>query len=111
MKLETLGPVALALYLAMLLAVAEFARRAKRDASPADHFLASRDLGTWVLFLTLYATAYSGNSLLGYPGEAYRRGLLVGDPGDRLHDRRSSSSFHILVPQAAAGCRSTRGIS
>jgi SSS family solute:Na+ symporter/sodium/pantothenate symporter len=28
-----------------------------------------------VLLLTLYATAYSGNSLLGYPGEAYRRGF------------------------------------
>ena len=28
-----------------------------------------------MLFLTLYATGYSGNSLLGYPGEAYRRGF------------------------------------
>jgi SSS family solute:Na+ symporter/sodium/pantothenate symporter len=69
------GIGALAVYLAALAVVAEAARRARRDASPADHFLANRELGTFVLFLTMYATAYSGNSLLGYPGEAYRRGF------------------------------------
>ncbi|HXV37373.1 MAG TPA: sodium:solute symporter family protein, partial [Myxococcota bacterium] len=37
--------------------------------------LAARGLGTFVLFLTLYATAYSGNTLLGYPGQAYRQGF------------------------------------
>jgi len=68
------GVVSLIVYLAALLVVAEVARRAKRDTSPSDHFLAGRTLGTFVLFLTLYATAYSGNSLLGYPGRAYRDG-------------------------------------
>jgi len=62
-------------YLLALVAVALVARRARADASPADHFLAGRQLGVFVLFLTLYATAYSGNSLLGYPGEAYQRGF------------------------------------
>jgi SSS family solute:Na+ symporter/sodium/pantothenate symporter len=71
----TLGALALLVYLTVLLLVAEGARRARRDRTPADHFLAGRELGTFVLFLTLYATAYSGNSLLGYPGEAYRRGF------------------------------------
>jgi Na+/proline symporter len=75
MSFEELGLVALALYLLTLAGVAEIARRARRDRSPADHFLAGRELGAFVLFLTLYATAYSGNSLLGYPGEAYRRGF------------------------------------
>jgi Na+/proline symporter len=70
-----LGVVALLLYLGVLAVIAEVARRARRDRSPADHFLAGRELGVFVLFLTLYATAYSGNSLLGYPGEAYRRGF------------------------------------
>jgi SSS family solute:Na+ symporter/sodium/pantothenate symporter len=70
-----LGLAALVLYLALLVGVAAFARRARRDDSPADHFLAGRGLGLFVVFLTLYATAYSGNSLLGYPGEAYRRGF------------------------------------
>ncbi|MFQ5513602.1 MAG: sodium:solute symporter [Myxococcota bacterium] len=75
MTLAQLGLLALVLYLGGLVVVAERARRARLDLSPADHFLAGRRLGTAVLFLTLYATAYSGNSLLGYPGEAYRRGF------------------------------------
>jgi Na+/proline symporter len=69
------GVVALVVYLLSLVVVAEFARRARRDTTPSDHFLAGRSLGTFVLFLTLYATAYSGNSLLGYPGSAYRQGF------------------------------------
>ncbi|NRA03194.1 MAG: sodium:solute symporter family protein [Myxococcales bacterium] len=75
MSFEWLGLGALGLYLVGLFAVARIARRARRDETAADHFLAARDLGVFVLFLTLYATAYSGNSLLGYPGEAYRRGF------------------------------------
>ena len=75
MSLTSLGSFALLIYLAGLVVIAEVARRARRDLSPADHFLAGRELGVFVLFLTLYATAYSGNSLLGYPGEAYRRGF------------------------------------
>jgi Na+/proline symporter len=70
-----LGIAALGLYLLAMLGVAELAKRARRDASPSDHFLAGRELGVFVLFLTLYATAYSGNSLLGYPGRAYRSGF------------------------------------
>jgi Na+/proline symporter len=70
-----LGVLALLLYLGVLVAIADVARRARRSGSPSDHFLAGRELGVFVLFLTLYATAYSGNSLLGYPGEAYRRGF------------------------------------
>ncbi len=75
MSFAQLGVVGLFVYLLLLVAIAEIARRARRDRSPADHFLAGRELGAFVLFLTLYATAYSGNSLLGYPGEAYRRGF------------------------------------
>ena len=70
-----LGVLALVLYLLALVVVAVVAHRARADESPSDHFLAGRHLGVFVLFLTLYATAYSGNSLLGYPGEAYRRGI------------------------------------
>ena len=75
MSVDDLGLIGLGFYLASLLCIAVLARRARRDSSAADHFLAGRELGAWVLFLTLYATAYSGNSLLGYPGEAYRRGF------------------------------------
>jgi SSS family solute:Na+ symporter/sodium/pantothenate symporter len=73
------------------------ARRARRDLSPADHFLAARHLGVFVLFLTLYATAYSGNSLLGYPGEAYRRGFSwVMATGFMMS---IVVAFHALVPR------------
>ena len=75
MSLPQLGLAGLAAYLVLLFIIAEVARRARRSGTPADHFLAGRELGMFVLFLTLYATAYSGNSLLGYPGEAYRRGF------------------------------------
>lgn len=75
MSFGQVGLVALVLYVAALACIAEWARRSRRDASSADHYLAGRELGMFVLFLTLYATAYSGNSLLGYPGEAYRRGF------------------------------------
>ncbi len=75
MTFEQQGVVGLVAYLVLLFAIALFARRARRSSSPSDHFLAARELGVLVLFFTLYATAYSGNSLLGYPGEAYRRGF------------------------------------
>lgn len=75
MSFDDWGLVGLAAYLAGMLAVAELAHRRKRDDTPRDHFLAGRELGFLVLFLTLYATAYSGNSLLGYPGRAYRSGF------------------------------------
>jgi len=74
--LGALGFGGLVIYLAITLGVAEIARRSRRDASPADHFLGGRSLGPIVLLLTLYATAYSGNSLLGFPGEAYRSGFV-----------------------------------
>jgi len=92
-----LGVAALAVYVAGVVAVAELARRARVDRTPADHFLAGRGLGVYVLFLTLYATAYSGNSLLGYPGEAYRRGFSwVMSTGFMMS---IIVVFHVLVPR------------
>ncbi len=34
-------------------------------------------MGVFVLFLTLYATQYSGKTLVGYAGKAYREGYTV----------------------------------
>jgi Na+/proline symporter len=97
MSLDLLGVVGLAVYLALLAGIAEAARRARRDRSPSDHFLAGRELGVFVLFLTLYATAYSGNSLLGYPGEAYRRGFSwIMSTGFMMS---IIVAFHLLVPR------------
>ena len=97
MNFGTWGIVALVAYLVALVVVAEIAKRAKRDASPSDHFLAGRSLGTFVLFLTLYATAYSGNSLLGYPGRAYRDGyVFIMSTGFMMS---IVVAFHLLVPK------------
>lgn len=78
MSESPLGLAALAAvlaYLGLLLAVAWRARAARGDDSLSSFYLAGRSLGPFVLFATLYATQYSGNSLLGYPGEAYRIGF------------------------------------
>jgi len=84
MSFGQLGVAALVFYLIVLAVIAEVARRARSDDSPSDHFLAGRQLGTLVLFLTLYATAYSGNSLLGYPGRVMMSIIVV---------------FHALAPR------------
>ena len=97
MTLGELGLAALVVYMVALLVVAEIARRARRDSTPSDHFLAGRELGTFVLFLTLYATAYSGNSLLGYPGAAYARGYsFIMATGFMM---AIIVAFHALVPK------------
>jgi len=90
------GMIAVGLYLAGLAALAESARRARRDLTPGDHFLAGRDLGFLVLLLTIYATAHSGNLILGFPGAAYRRGfafLLSGSLAMLIF-----VAFHLLAP-------------
>lgn len=72
------GPGALlmvGLYVASLLAIGAVAYRKRQDPGLGDFFLAGRDMGFAVLFLTLYATQYSGNTLLGFSGAAYRNGL------------------------------------
>lgn len=97
MSLETLGLLSLGLYLVGVIVVAEIGRRARRDLTPSDHFLAGRRLGTFVLFLTLYATSYSGNTMLGFPGEAYRRGFSwVAATGFML---AVAICFHALAPR------------
>ena len=65
--------IAVGVYLAALVAVGYATRRRSR-AGLGDFYLAGRNLGGFVLLLTLYATQYSGNTLLGYPGEAFRIG-------------------------------------
>ena len=67
--------IAVGLYLAAILAIGYAARRHRADESLAEFYLAGRRLSGPVLLLTLYATQYSGNTLIGYPGEAYRLGF------------------------------------
>jgi SSS family solute:Na+ symporter len=73
-----LGPgarAAVVLYLGALVVIGVFSRRARTETSLADFYLAGRGLGVVVLFLTLYATQYSGLTLVGFAGNFYRRGF------------------------------------
>lgn len=97
MSFGEIGTAALVIYLLTLTGIAEVARRARKDTSAGDHFLAGRDLGTMVLFLTLYATAYSGNSLLAYPGRAYSSGFsFIMSTGFMM---AIIVVFHVLAPK------------
>ncbi len=97
MNFSEIGLVALGVYILGLLCVGEIAKRSRTDQSPSDHFLGARELGGFVLFLTLYATAYSGNSLLGYPGKAYRVGFsFIMSTGFMM---AIIVVFHVLVPR------------
>jgi SSS family transporter len=69
------GTAFLLIYLASLVLVGWAGRRAREEDSLSDFYLGGRGLGTIVLFLTLYATQYSGNTLVGYAGVSYRTGF------------------------------------
>ncbi|MFT5090842.1 MAG: SSS family solute:Na+ symporter [Candidatus Latescibacterota bacterium] len=67
--------IAVGLYLVSMIGVGYYARSKRQGNSMADFYLAGRSLGLTVLFLTLYATQYSGNTLFGYTGKTYRIGF------------------------------------
>lgn len=74
--LGTGGAVFIAAYFCSLLVIGWLAKRAQQEASLKDYYLAGGSLGGVSLFFTLYATQYSGNSLFGTPGQAYRQGFI-----------------------------------
>lgn len=72
------GPGALivvGVYVLSLLGIGAYAYSQRQKNSLHDFFLAGRSMGFTVLVLTLYATQYSGNTLLGFSGATYRQGL------------------------------------
>jgi Na+/proline symporter len=73
--LDDTGLLVVGLYLCSLLLIGWFANRAQTEHSARDYYLAGGSLGAFSLFFTLYATQYSGNTLLAAPGKAYRSGL------------------------------------
>lgn len=73
-----LGPVGLsvvAAYLLTLVGIGLWARRAQREQSLEDFYLGGRNFGVGVLFLTLFATQYSGLTVVGFAGKVYRSGF------------------------------------
>lgn len=69
------GIYVIAGYLVLLVLLGLAGRLARRENTLGDFFLAGRGLGFAVLLLTLYATQYSGNTLVGLSANAYRSGF------------------------------------
>lgn len=64
----------ISIYLGSLILVGFLGYRARQENTLKDFYLAGNGFGLVVIFLTLYATQYSGNTLFGYSGKAYRIG-------------------------------------
>jgi hypothetical protein len=59
-------------------AIAEAARLAAAEGETAkDHFLAGKDVGLFLLFISVFSTTVSGYSVVGVPGEAAATGFLA----------------------------------
>ena len=63
-----------AAYLLTMVVLGLVAKAKRKENSLSDFYLAGRSLGPFVLLLSLYATQYSGNTVVGYPAEASRLG-------------------------------------
>lgn len=75
---QAFGPGAwlfIGIYLFSLILIGMFAYRARKENTLNDFYLAGNSFGLVVIFLTLYATQYSGNTLFGFSGKAYRIGF------------------------------------
>ena len=75
--LSTGGMICMGIYLFSLIGIGLAGRFARKENTMADFYLAGRGMGVFVLFLTLYATQYSGNTLIGFSGRAYREGFTA----------------------------------
>ncbi|MDA0822599.1 MAG: sodium:solute symporter family protein [Proteobacteria bacterium] len=62
------------LYLISLIGIGLIAKRARLEDSLSDFYLAGPGFGFFVLFLTLFATQYSGNTFFAFTGATYRVG-------------------------------------
>ncbi len=67
--------IVVAVYLCVLLFIGWRGHRQSTAGSLHDFYLAGGNLGFIVLLATLYASQYSGNTFLGYTGQAYRIGF------------------------------------
>ncbi len=64
------------LYLGLVMGIGFFSHRLFRNTGE-DYFLASRNIGPFVLLMTLFGTNMTSFAILGASGEAYRQGIGV----------------------------------
>ena len=62
------------LYLVGMLLLGWLGKRSRREETLRDFYLGGSSFGFIVLFLTFFATQYSGNTLLGFAGRSYQQG-------------------------------------
>lgn len=64
-------------YLCTLPLLGLWGRAQEKEKTLKDYYLAGGVLGTLPLLFTLYATQFSGNTILGFAGSAYRNGPII----------------------------------
>src|SRR5690606_5229945 len=71
------GVLILSAYAVIMLLIGYFSGRGDKTLhdSMSNYYLAGKNLGFIALFFTLYATQYSGNTIIGYGPTAYRTGF------------------------------------
>ena len=71
------GIIILSIYALVMLLIGYWSGRGEKDLhnSLSGYYLAGKNLGIVALFFTLYATQYSGNTIVGYAPTAYRSGF------------------------------------
>ena len=66
--------VVMGIYLVAILVIGWLGKVSRKEESLRDFYLGGSSFGFVVLFLTLFATQYSGNTLLGFAGRSYQQG-------------------------------------
>ncbi|HZG72011.1 MAG TPA: sodium:solute symporter family protein [Chondromyces sp.] len=71
------GIIILSVFAIVMLAIGYFSGRGEKNIheSLSGYYLAGKNLGFIALFFTLFATQYSGNTIVGYAPSAYRTGF------------------------------------
>jgi hypothetical protein len=69
------GFIFIGCYLLSLIGIGWLGRRASKETSLQDFYLGGRGVGFLVLWLTLFATQYSGNTIIGFTGKSAKIGF------------------------------------
>lgn len=64
----------ISVYILSMLLIGWWGYRARRENTLRDFYLAGKGFGFFVLVFTLFATQYSGNTMIGFTGKTYRIG-------------------------------------
>lgn len=63
------------IYLLSLIGLGILGKKAQKENSMQDFYLGGKGIGFLVLWFTMFATQYSGNTIIGFTGKAYQVGF------------------------------------